>query len=112
MEDDEMSPEQIQCRDSLRSGKRLLKEKNGAAALVRFEKALMLSKVLSDKGQYRAAIKHLERVLEISREIKEFTGDADAYGTIADCYTEMGDFELAAVNYDKYIRVMNTDGPV
>jgi hypothetical protein len=36
-------------RDSLRSGKRLLKEKNGAAALVRFEKALMLSKVLSDK---------------------------------------------------------------
>jgi hypothetical protein len=23
------------------------------------------------------------------------------YGTIADCYTEMGDFEHAAVNYDK-----------
>lgn len=32
------------------------------------------------------------------------------YGTIADCYTEMGDFENAALNYDKYIRVMNTDG--
>jgi hypothetical protein len=30
------------------------------------------------QGQYRAAIKHLERVLEISREMKEFTGDADA----------------------------------
>lgn len=97
--------------------------------MVRFEKALMLSKSLQDKvqerramrglaaaarlqGQYRAAIKHLERVLDISREMREFTGDADAYGTIADCYTELGDFELAAVNYDKYIKVMNTDGPV
>ncbi|KIZ06832.1 hypothetical protein MNEG_1119 [Monoraphidium neglectum] len=129
MDEDEMTSDQIQCRDSLRAGKRLLKEKNGAAAMVRFEKALMLSKALEDKvqerramrglaasarlqGQYKAAIKHLERVLEISREMKEFTGDADAYGTIADCYTEMGDFEHAAVNYDKYIRVMNTDGPV
>jgi hypothetical protein len=36
-------------RDSLRAGKRLLKEKNGAAAMVRFEKALMLSKALEDK---------------------------------------------------------------
>ncbi|GBF92737.1 target of growth-regulatory PI3K kinase [Raphidocelis subcapitata] len=32
------------------------------------------------------------------------------YGTIADCYTEMGDFEAAAANYDKYIRIMSTDG--
>lgn len=36
------------------------------------------------QGQYRTAIRYLERVLEISKEIKEFTGDADAYGTIAD----------------------------
>jgi hypothetical protein len=34
------------------------------------------------------------------------------YGTIADCYTELGDFELAAANYDKYITIMNSDGPV
>lgn len=34
------------------------------------------------------------------------------YGTIADCYTELGDFEAAASNYDKYITKMNTDGPV
>ena len=95
MDDDEMSQDQIACRDALRQGKRLLKEKNGAAALVRFEKALMLSKGLADRvqerravrglaaasrlqGQYRAAIKHLERVLEISKEMREFTGDADA----------------------------------
>lgn len=49
MEEDDMSTEQIQCRDALRAGKRLLKEKNGSAAMVRFEKALMLSKALGDK---------------------------------------------------------------
>jgi hypothetical protein len=27
------------------------------------------------QGQYKSAIKHLERVLEISQEFKEFTGD-------------------------------------
>ncbi|KAG2487812.1 hypothetical protein HYH03_013656 [Edaphochlamys debaryana] len=129
MEEDELSGDQIQCKEALRAGKRLLKEKNGAAAMVRFEKALMLSKALADKvqerraqrglaascrltHQYRQAIKHLERVLEISREIKEFTGDADAYGTMADCYTDMGEFEKAALYYDKYIAQMNREGPI
>jgi len=129
MEEDEMGADQLACRDALRAGKRLLKEKNGAAAMVRFEKALMLSKALADKvqerranrglaaaarlqGQYRTAIKHLERVLEISREMREYTGDADAYGTVADCYTDMGEFEKAAQFYDKYIECMNRDGPV
>jgi pentatricopeptide repeat protein len=40
------------------------------------------------------------------------TGDADAYGTMADCYTDMGEFEKAAVYYDKYIERMNRDGPI
>jgi pentatricopeptide repeat protein len=35
------------------------------------------------------------------------TGDADAYGTIADCYTDLGEFEKAAKYYDKYIETMN-----
>ena len=43
-------------RDSLRAGKRLLKEKSGAAAMVRFEKALMLSKALEDKVRWGAAV--------------------------------------------------------
>jgi len=129
MEDDEMTADQIQCRDALRAGKRFLKEANGAAAMVRFEKALMLSKALGDRvqerrairglaassrlqGQYKTAIGHLERVLEISKEMREYTGDSDAYGTIADCYTDMGDLEKAAEFYDKYIYAMNKDGPV
>ncbi len=48
------------------------------------------------QGQYRAAIRHLERVLAISREIGEFTGDSDAYGTIADCFTDLYAPSLAA----------------
>lgn len=129
MEEEELNSDQLQCRDSLRSGKRLLKANNGAGALVRFEKALMLSRALGDKvqerraerglaaasrlqGQHRAAINHLERVLDISREMREYTGDADAYGVIADCYTDMGELEKAAKFYDKYIERMNGDGPV
>lgn len=129
MEEEEMTSDQIQCRDALRAGKRFLKEANGSAAMVRFEKALMLSKAISDKvqerratrglaaaarlqGQFRPAIKYLERVLEISRDMGEYTGDADAYGTIADCYTDLDMFEQAAEYYDKYIQAMNRDGPV
>lgn len=51
-------------------------------------------------------------MLAISSEINDHIGDADAFGTIADVYTEMGNFERAAEYYDKYIAQMNTDGPV
>jgi pentatricopeptide repeat protein len=64
------------------------------------------------QGQYRTAIKNLEQVLSISGQMQEFTGDADAYGTIADCYTDLGEFEKAAMYYDKFIDCMNRDGPV
>jgi hypothetical protein len=33
MDEDEMSAEQLACRDALRTGKRLLKEKEGTGAL-------------------------------------------------------------------------------
>ncbi|CAL8461848.1 g1379 [Coccomyxa elongata] len=128
-DEEEMTPEAKQCVQALREGKRLLKEKQGASAMVRFERALMLAKALSDKcqerratrglaaaarlqGQHRAAIQHLLRVLEISKEMKDTVGDADAYGTIADIYTEMGNFDTAAQFYDKYIERMEYDGPV
>jgi tetratricopeptide (TPR) repeat protein len=58
------------------------------------------------------AVKYLERVLEISKEIGDYVGDADAYGTIADIYTDMGEFEKAAEYYDRYISRMGTEGPV
>ena len=39
------------------------------------------------QGQYQTAISHLKRVLEISREMGDHVGDADAYGTIAGALT-------------------------
>ena len=64
------------------------------------------------QGNLTAAIKHLERVLILSEEMSEFTGDADAYGSIADVYTDLGEFEKAAVFYDKYIQRMQEDSGV
>jgi len=127
--DEEQSEDQIRCSQALKEGKKRLKDGSGSAAMVRFEKALMLSKGMRDRiqerravrglaaaarlqGQYRTAIRHLEQVLEISRDIDDHIGDADAYGTIADVYTDLGEFEKAAMYYDKYISTMNTDGPV
>jgi len=123
MDDDDLSSDQGQCRDALRAGKRLLKEGNGSAAMVRFEKALLLSRALADgvqqrravrglaaaarlQGQHRAAIGHLERVLELSTEMGEYTGDADAYGALGDALIDLGEFERAAEMYDKYIASM------
>ena len=64
------------------------------------------------QGQQKTAIHHLERVLEISKTMGDHVGDADAYGTIADIYTDMGQFEKAAKYYDRYIETMSSDGPV
>ena len=34
------------------------------------------------------------------------------FGSIADCWTELGDFESAALFYDKYISAMNGEAAV
>ena len=129
IDEEDMRPEVKQCQAALKEGKRLLKEKDAAPAMVRFEKALMLAKALGDQvrerravrglaasnrllGRYSQAIEYLERVLQISDDSGDHVGDADAYGTIADIYTEMGEFEKAAEFYDKYIGKMTVEGPV
>lgn len=129
LDDEEVSAELRACVSALREGKRLLKERQGPAAMVRFEKALMLAEALGVKvhekravrglaaaarlnGDRRGAIGHLRRVLALSDEAGEHVGDADACGNIADLYTELGQFERAAEFYDRYISRMATDGPV
>lgn len=129
IDEEDVRPEVKQCQAALKEGKKLLKDSAAGPAMVRFEKALMLAKSLSDKvrerravrglaaasrlaGQKRQVIKYLERVLEISTETGDHVGDADAYGVIADIYTDIGEFEKAAEYYDKYISQMNTDGPL
>ena len=116
-------------RRVLLQGKRLLKAGNGPSALVRFEKALALSHSEASRTRekralrglaaahrlnqnYKKAIEYLERVIQISDETGDHLGDTDALGVIADCYTELDDFELAAQFYDKYLAAMDREGPV
>jgi tetratricopeptide (TPR) repeat protein len=94
---------------------------------VRFEKALLMSQKIGDvvlqrratrgmaassrmQGNNQSAIKHLKNVLKLSKELGEYTGDADAYGSIADIYADLGDFDQAASYYDQYIQRMQEDG--
>ena len=53
--DEELTPEQLICRETMREGKRLLRSNQGAAALVRFEKASLMSRKLEDKLLERRA---------------------------------------------------------
>ena len=88
----------------------MLKERNGSSAMVRFEKAHMLARYTGEKvqqrravrglaaaarlqGQHKSAIEHLKQVLKLSKQMDDHVGDADAYGTIADSYTDLGEFE-------------------
>lgn len=59
LDEEAMTEDQIHCRDALKDGKARLKEGNGSAAMVRFEKALMLSKGMKDKIQERRAMRGL-----------------------------------------------------
>ena len=48
-------------------------------------------------------------VLAVSQREGEDSGNTEAYGAIADCYTELGDLERAGKFYDKYISRLETD---
>lgn len=64
---------------------------------------------LQRQGKYQDAIKYHSMVLEISQREGEESGNAEAYGAIADCYTELGDLERAAKYYDQYISRLQSD---
>ena len=123
IDEEDMRPEVKQCQAALKEGKRLLREQDAGPAMVRFEKALMLARSLGDKvrerravrglaaanrllGRYEQAIDYLMEVLALSKIMKDTVGDVDAYGSIADIYTELGNFDKAAEYYDLYIAGM------
>ena len=58
------------------------------------------------QGKYREAIGFHKIVLETSAARGTQSGVTEAYGAIADCYTELGDLEEAAKYYDKYISLL------
>ena len=116
-------------KSALREGRALLKEETAeafVAAREKFEKALMLSRMVGDQVQVRRAVRglsaserglgrgkeaiaHLKEVLEISKQMGDFAGDADALGAIADIYTESGDLENAGKYYDLYLDALNDE---
>ena len=124
IDEEDMRPEVKQCQAALKEGKRLLREQEAGPAMVRFEKALMLARTLGDKvrerravrglaaanrllGRYEHAIDYLMEVLALSKVMNDHVGDVDAYGSIADIYTELGNFDKAVEYYDLYIAGMN-----
>ncbi|XP_038683067.1 protein FLUORESCENT IN BLUE LIGHT, chloroplastic-like [Tripterygium wilfordii] len=64
---------------------------------------------LQRQGKYREAIKYHSIVLGMSEREGEDSGNTEAYGAIADCYTEIGDLERAGKFYDEYIARLETD---
>jgi len=48
-------------------------------------------------------------VLAISEREGEDSGNTEAFGAIADCYTELGELEKAGQYYDKYIARLEKD---
>lgn len=61
------------------------------------------------QGKYKEAIKYHMQVLTTSGKTGEQSGNTEAYGAIADCYTELGDLESAAKFYDQYIERLENE---
>ncbi|XP_074375841.1 protein FLUORESCENT IN BLUE LIGHT, chloroplastic isoform X2 [Apium graveolens] len=110
----------------LKNGKNFLRNQDPEKAYVEFKTALELAQNLKDpieekkaarglgaslqrQGKYREAIIYHSMVLSISDRENEDSGNTEAYGAIADCYTELGDLERAGVYYDQYIARLETD---
>ncbi|OEL20853.1 Protein FLUORESCENT IN BLUE LIGHT, chloroplastic [Dichanthelium oligosanthes] len=110
----------------LRTGKNYLRNQAPDKAFPEFKSALDLAQALGDhveekkaarglgaslqrQGKYKEAIKYHSMVLNISKMTGEDAGVTEAYGAIADCYTELGELEKAGEFYDKYIARLEND---
>ncbi|GMJ14219.1 FLUORESCENT IN BLUE LIGHT [Hibiscus trionum] len=125
-EDVIVDPRKEELISRLKSGKNFLRNQDHEKAFLEFQAALELARNLKDpieekkaarglgaslqrQGKYREAIKYHSMVLAISAREGEDSGNTEAYGAIADCYTELGELEKAGTFYDKYIARLETD---
>ncbi|XP_059459391.1 protein FLUORESCENT IN BLUE LIGHT, chloroplastic [Corylus avellana] len=121
-----VDPKKHELISRLKTGKNFLRNQELEKAFMEFKTALELAQNLKDpteekkaarglgaslqrQGKYREAIKYHSMVLAISQREGEDSGNTEAYGAIADCYTELGDLERAGKFYDKYISRLETD---
>ncbi|KAF0928944.1 hypothetical protein E2562_011039 [Oryza meyeriana var. granulata] len=122
-----VDPRKQQLTVNLRNGKTYMRNQDLDMAVKEFRTALELAKSIGDRfeekkaarglgaslqrlGKYREAMHCYYKVLELSKETGEDSGCTEAYGAIADCYTELGDLERAAKLYDKYISRLQPGG--
>uniref|UniRef100_A0A0D9VHN9 Uncharacterized protein n=2 Tax=Leersia perrieri TaxID=77586 RepID=A0A0D9VHN9_9ORYZ len=122
-----VDPRKQQLTANLRNGKTFMRNQDLDMAAREFRTALELAESIGDRfeekkavrglgaslqrlGKYREAMNCYYKVLELSRETGEDSGCTEAYGAIADCYTELGDLERAAKLYDKYISRLQPGG--
>ncbi|CAN7001498.1 hypothetical protein BRARA_E02713 [Brassica rapa] len=121
-----MEPKKHELISKLKTGKTFLRNQEPEKAFEEFKTALELAQNLRDpveekkaarglgaslqrQGKYRDAIQYHNMVLAISKREGEDSGSTEAYGAIADCYTELGDLEKAGKYYDTYIARLETD---
>ncbi|GJP46598.1 hypothetical protein CLOM_g5868 [Closterium sp. NIES-68] len=120
------SEEKAEVLRILKEGKKHLRDGHPGSAFVEFHVALSKAKEMGDaveekkaarglgascqrQGKFKEAISYHQLVLEKSASTGEHSGDTEAYGAIADCYTELRDSEKAATYYDKYISRLEQD---
>ncbi|KAJ6790794.1 protein FLUORESCENT IN BLUE LIGHT, chloroplastic-like isoform X1 [Iris pallida] len=121
-----IDPRKEQLISNLRTGKNHLRNQDPEKAFTEFKTALDLAQSLGDhieekkaarglgaslqrQGKYKDAIKYHSLVLEVSKKANDDSGTTEAYGAIADCYTELGDLERAGKFYDVYIARLETN---
>ncbi|XP_021903062.1 protein FLUORESCENT IN BLUE LIGHT, chloroplastic, partial [Carica papaya] len=121
-----VDPRKQELISRLKTGKNFLRNQEPEKAFVEFKAALELAQSVKDpieekkaarglgaslqrQGKYREAIKYHSMVLKISEREGEDSGNTEAYGAIADCYTELGELEKAGKFYDKYIARLESD---
>ncbi|KAF8110522.1 hypothetical protein N665_0083s0084 [Sinapis alba] len=121
-----VEPKKKELISKLKTGKTFLRSQEPEKAFAEFKTALGLAQNLRDpieekkaarglgaslqrQGKYREAIQYHNMVLAISKREGEDSGSTEAYGAIADCYTELGDLEKAGKYYDTYIARLETD---
>ncbi|CAN6451417.1 unnamed protein product [Victoria cruziana] len=121
-----VDPKKQEVISTLKSGKNYLRHQNPQKAFDEFKTALELARNLRDpveekkaarglgaalqrQGKFHEAIKYHSMVLSISKRTGEESGNTEAYGAIADCYTELGDLERAGRFYDQYIARLEKD---
>ncbi|KAK4780362.1 hypothetical protein SAY87_016468 [Trapa incisa] len=121
-----VDPRREEMISRLKAGKSFLRNQDPERAFGEFKAGFELARALKDpieekkavrglgaslqrQGKYREAIKYFSMVLKISERAGEDSGNTEAYGAIADCYTELGELEKAGIFYDKYIARLESD---